>query len=101
MCHSHSPYGKAWSVLRKPLPFYTQDSCVFWNDVGLYDKFGGVVLDMSESARICQAIGSKKAVIMANHGLLTVGEHIESATAWFIAVSGNLAVRQGGVRAGV
>jgi len=50
---------------------------VFWNDVGLYDEFGGVVLDMSESARICQAIGNKKAVILANHGLLTVGEHIE------------------------
>ncbi|GAA5909122.1 hypothetical protein JCM6882_001195 [Rhodosporidiobolus microsporus] len=84
VCHSHSTYGKAFSVLRKPLPLYTQDSCVFWNDCGLYNAFGGVVLDMSESDRIAQALGKKKALVMANHGLLTVGETIESATSWFM-----------------
>ncbi|ORY89320.1 class II aldolase/adducin domain-containing protein [Leucosporidium creatinivorum] len=86
VCHSHSPYGKAFSVLRKPLPLYTQDSCIFYNDCGLYNQFGGVVLDMSESSRIANALGDKKALIMASHGLLTVGESIESATAWFIAL---------------
>ncbi|KAI5474247.1 agmatinase [Pseudohyphozyma bogoriensis] len=86
VCHSHSPYGKAWSILRKPLPIYTQDACIFHNDLALYDMFGGVVLDSTESKRICKAIGDKKAVILCNHGLLTVGETIESATAWFIAL---------------
>ncbi|GAA5875978.1 hypothetical protein JCM8547_000670 [Rhodosporidiobolus lusitaniae] len=86
VCHSHSPYGKAFSILRKPLPMYTQDACTFYQDVGLYNAFGGVVLDMSESSRIAEALGDKKALIMASHGLLTVGETIESATAWFIGL---------------
>ncbi|KAI5476107.1 hypothetical protein MNV49_000425 [Pseudohyphozyma bogoriensis] len=84
VCHSHTKYGKAFSVLNKPLPIYTQDACVFYNDVGLYNSFGGVVLDMSESSRIAEALGDKKALIMAHHGLLTVGETIEAATSWFI-----------------
>ncbi|GAA6010599.1 hypothetical protein JCM10207_007756 [Rhodosporidiobolus poonsookiae] len=84
VCHSHSPYGKAFSVLRKPLPLYTQDACVFYQDVGLYEQFGGVVLASSESDHIADALGQKKALIMSSHGLLTVGETIESATAWFI-----------------
>lgn len=65
---------------------YTQDACVFYNDCALYDTFGGVVLDAAESTRICKALGDKKAVILSSHGLLTVGESIESATAWFITV---------------
>lgn len=32
---------------------------------------------MSESAHIANALGDKKALIMASHGLLTVGESIE------------------------
>ncbi|KAM0755222.1 arad-like aldolase/epimerase [Meredithblackwellia eburnea MCA 4105] len=84
VCHSHSPYGKAFSVLAKPLPIYTQDGAVFYNDCSVYTGHGGVVLSSSESARITDALGTKKAIILANHGLLTVGECIESATAWFI-----------------
>ena len=82
--HTHSPSGKAYSTLGKPLPYYTQDSAVFYNDIGHYAGHGGVVLDEGESAEIVKALGSKKAVIMQNHGNLTVGGCIESATAWFM-----------------
>jgi hypothetical protein len=51
--------------------------CLSALDCGLYNQFGGVVLDMSESAHISKALGDKKALIMASHGLLTVGESIE------------------------
>jgi hypothetical protein len=81
--HAHSPAGKAWSTLGREMPFYTQDSAVFWNDVGLYASHGGVVLDDGESAAIIGAMGGKKAVVMQNHGILTVGGCIESAIAWF------------------
>lgn len=86
VCHSHSPYGKAFSVFQKPLPIYTQDACIFYNDCAVYESFGGVVLDSAESQRMAKALGSKKAMILSAHGLLTVGESIESATSWFIAL---------------
>lgn len=67
--HSHSIYGKAWSSLRRKLDPLTQDSCAFYDDHALFDDYTGVVLDPEEGKRIAHAMGEKKAVILANHGL--------------------------------
>jgi len=83
-CHSHSIYGKAFSTLGKELDITTQDSCVFYQNCALYPNFGGVVLDDAEGKNIAKYLGNKKAVILQNHGILTVGKHIESAVAAFI-----------------
>ena len=82
--HSHSLYGKAFSSLGKRLDPITQDACAFYGDQALYDDFGGVVVDLDEGARIARALGDKKAVILQNHGLLTVGHTVDAAAWWFI-----------------
>lgn len=84
VCHSHTPYGKAFATLGRPFPFYTQDSASFWDDISLYDSHGGVVLSSKESARIVESMGNHKAIIMQNHGIMTVGGCVESAIAWFM-----------------
>ena len=84
--HAHSVYGKAWSSLGRLLDPITQDACAFYQDHVLFDDFTGVVLDNSEGERIAAALGDSKAAILQNHGLLTVGESIESAAWWFITM---------------
>jgi ribulose-5-phosphate 4-epimerase/fuculose-1-phosphate aldolase len=84
--HSHSLHGKAWSSLGRLLDPITQDSCAFYEDHGLYDDFTGVVLDVNEGKRIAYALGGHKAVILRNHGLLTVGHSVEEAAWWFITM---------------
>ncbi len=85
--HSHSLYGKTWSVLGKKLDPITQDSCAFFNDHALYNDYGGVVFDLDEGQRIATALGDKKAVILQNHGLLTVGKtSLEECVWWFISM---------------
>jgi ribulose-5-phosphate 4-epimerase/fuculose-1-phosphate aldolase len=84
--HSHSLYGKAFSSLGKLLDPLTQDSCAFYEDHVLFDDFTGVVLDNSEGKAIAAALGDRKAAILQNHGLLTVGESIEAAAWWFITM---------------
>jgi ribulose-5-phosphate 4-epimerase/fuculose-1-phosphate aldolase len=84
--HSHSLYGKAFSSLGKLLDPLTQDSCAFYEDHVLFDDFTGVVLDNSEGKAIAAALGDRKAAILQNHGLLTVGETIEAAAWWFITM---------------
>ncbi len=84
--HSHSVYGKSWSSLGRQLDPITQDACAFYEDHVLFDDFSGVVLEMDEGERIAAALGSKKAAILQNHGLLTVGESVESAVWWFITM---------------
>jgi ribulose-5-phosphate 4-epimerase/fuculose-1-phosphate aldolase len=84
--HTHSTYGKAWSTLGRTLDPLTQDSCKFYQDHTLFDDFSGVVLEQDEGARIAQALGPHKAVILRNHGILTVGDTVEAAAWWYISM---------------
>lgn len=84
--HSHSLYGKAWSVLRRPLDPLTQDACAFYDDHALFDDYTGVVLDLDEGDRLAGVLGDNKAAILANHGLLTVGATVDETAWWFISL---------------
>jgi ribulose-5-phosphate 4-epimerase/fuculose-1-phosphate aldolase len=84
--HSHSVYGKAFSALGKLLDPLTQDACAFYDDHVLFDDFSGVVLDNSEGERIAAVLGDRKAAILQNHGLLTVGSSIDEAAWWYITM---------------
>lgn len=84
--HSHSLYGKAYSVFGKKLDAITQDSCAFYNDHAVYNDYGGVVFELDEGQRIANALGKNKAVILQNHGLLTVGKTLEECVWWFISM---------------
>jgi len=84
--HAHSLHGKAWSSLSRLLDPITQDACAFYEDHSLFADFTGVVYETSEGERIAQALGEKKAVILRNHGLLTVGHTVDEAVWWFITM---------------
>ena len=84
--HSHSLYGKAFSALGKKLDPLTQDACAFYGDHELFDDYTGVVLSTDEGKRIAVALGEAKAVILRNHGLLTVGHSVDEAVWWFITM---------------
>jgi ribulose-5-phosphate 4-epimerase/fuculose-1-phosphate aldolase len=84
--HAHSVYGKAWSAMRKELQPLTQDACAFYGDHALFDDYTGVVLDLHEGERLAKVLGDHKAVILANHGLLTVGRTVDEAAWWFITM---------------
>jgi ribulose-5-phosphate 4-epimerase/fuculose-1-phosphate aldolase len=86
--HTHSVHGKAWSTLGRLLDPLTQDACAFYNDHALFDDYTGVVLDPEEGKRIAVALGDAKAVILRNHGLLTVGRSVDEAAYWFVTMDG-------------
>lgn len=84
--HAHSMYGKTWSTLGRLLDPLTQDACAFYEDHGLFDDYTGVVFDPEEGARLAKSLGQHKAVILRNHGLLTVGQNVDEAAWWFITM---------------
>ncbi|TIA87108.1 hypothetical protein E3P99_03388 [Wallemia hederae] len=86
VCHSHAPYSKAFSTFGRHLDMITQDSCMFYNDHAVYSDFGGVVLRDEESQGIVNALSTHKALFLVNHGILTVGQTIESAAFWFYSL---------------
>ncbi|EEP82304.1 conserved hypothetical protein [Uncinocarpus reesii 1704] len=84
--HSHSIYGRSFCALGRPLDIITQDSCAFYKDHVVYEQFNGIVLATEEGKNIATALGNKKAALLQNHGLLTVGKTIEEAVFWFVSL---------------
>lgn len=84
--HSHSLHGKAFSSLGIPLDPITQDACAFFEDHAVYRDYRGVVDEVDEGQRIAAALGDCKAVILQNHGLLTVGQSVAEAVWWFVTM---------------
>ena len=84
--HSHSIYGKAFSALGKLLDPLTQDSAAFYDDHAIFTEYAGVVLDTSEGEKIAAVLGPRKAVILQNHGILTVGRSVDAAVWRYLAM---------------
>ncbi|KAK5175803.1 uncharacterized protein LTR77_000943 [Saxophila tyrrhenica] len=84
--HSHSIYGRTWCSLGRKIDTLTQDACAFHNDHVVYDSFNGVVLAEKEGKDIAACLGDKKAALLQNHGLLTVGHTVEETIFWFVSL---------------
>ena len=71
--HVHSKYATALSTLKDPtLKPIDQNTMRFYND------FGGLGFE-DESNKMATAIGNNRSMLLANHGILTVGETIAQA----------------------
>jgi len=74
VAHTHTWAGMAVSTLECGLLANTQTSMRFAHIS--YHDFSGVVLDLSEQERLVRDLGDNNAMILRNHGLLTVGNTI-------------------------
>ena len=77
--HVHSKYATALSTLKDPtLQPIDQNNMRFYNRVAIYDDFGGLGFE-EESHKMAAAIGNNRSMLLANHGILTVGQTIGQA----------------------
>jgi ribulose-5-phosphate 4-epimerase/fuculose-1-phosphate aldolase len=82
MCviHTHTWAGMAVSALECGLLPITQTAMRFLR-IGYHD-YQGVVLDRKEEESLLRDLGNGEALILRNHGLLTVGKTIGEAFNW-------------------
>lgn len=86
VAHTHSTYGRAWAAMGRKLDPIVQESCAFYDDHEVFDKYNGLVLDRNEGEQIADTLGHRKAAILQHHGLLTTGGSVEEAAWWFITM---------------
>lgn len=79
--HVHEAAGVIVSATGEGLGFYDQSSCALYGEVAYHD-FEGIAQEQEEGPRIVADLGDKHALIMRNHGLLTVGRTIGEAFAY-------------------
>ncbi|MER5733187.1 class II aldolase/adducin family protein [Streptomyces sp. NPDC002138] len=79
---AQAPYGRALAALGELLAPVTHEACAFYEDHALLDEYAGGGADPE---RIGRALGPYKALVLRNHGLLTVGDSVDAALWWFLA----------------
>lgn len=84
--HTHTQWGTPFATERRLLEPISQEACLFFEDHGLFDDEEVQVLSVDGGARIAAALGTNRAVILANHGLLTTGSSVAEATAGFVTM---------------
>jgi ribulose-5-phosphate 4-epimerase/fuculose-1-phosphate aldolase len=78
--HTHMPYATALTAVEAGrLEPVNQNALRFYGDVAYDDDYGGLAHDLEEGARIAVALGGKRVLFLANHGVIVVGETIAGA----------------------
>ena len=78
VAHTHTRAGMAISAQKDGLLPLNQTALRFYNRLS-YHPYEGVALDHSERERLIGHLGTNKAMILRNHGLLSVGETVPEA----------------------
>lgn len=82
--HVHTGWGTPFSAEVRPIEPITQESCIFFEDHAIFDDEEVQVQDTDGGRRIAEALGDKRAIILRNHGLLTVGDSPAEAVGSFV-----------------
>ncbi|MBX6321492.1 MAG: aldolase [Rhodospirillaceae bacterium] len=75
--HTHMPYATALTtVLETRLEPISQNALRFHDDVAYDERFNGLALDVAEGDRMAAALGDKRVLFLANHGVIVIGRTV-------------------------
>jgi len=90
--HTHPPATSALSMIEEPLVVAHMDQTPFFNDCAFLKEWPGLPIADEEGEVIAGALGCKRSILLAHHGLLTACVNIEEAT--YLAVLFEQAARR-------
>jgi L-fuculose-phosphate aldolase len=73
--HGHPPHATALGATTADLALLTHDGILFADGVGRFDD-PDLIVDDDQGDRVAAALGSRRAVLMLNHGVLVVGKDV-------------------------
>ena len=73
--HGHPPYATALGATSSDLAVLTHDGILFAEGVGRFDE-PDLIVDDEQGSRVAAALGSRRAVLLNNHGVLVVGKDV-------------------------
>jgi len=82
--HVHTGWGTPFSAELRPIEPITQESCIFFEDHAIFNDEEVQVQSVEAGKRIAAALGANRAIILRNHGLLTVGDSVAEAVGSFV-----------------
>ena len=82
--HVHTGWGTPFAAEVRSIQPITQEACIFFENHALFDDEEVQIQDTDGGRRISESLGSHCAVILRNHGLLTVGDSVAEAVGLFV-----------------
>jgi L-ribulose-5-phosphate 4-epimerase len=78
--HTHAPAAVAFAALDVPLRPISHEGTLFVPpDIARFTKTGDLILTADLGEDVAAAIGDRNALILVNHGIVTVGADVETA----------------------
>lgn len=78
--HGHPPYITAMGAVDAPLELLTHDAVMFAEGLSVFDETAELITASDQGAAVATALGTGRAVVMRNHGVLLVGKDVPWAT---------------------
>jgi len=82
--HTHTGYGTPFAAMARPIRAVSQEACGFHGDQAVFLGEELDVLDLAAGGRLAAALGPHRLLVLANHGLLTVGATVGQAVGFFV-----------------
>lgn len=78
--HTHMPYATALTLLENGrLEMSEQNALRFHGEIAYDDIYNGLVVDDAEGDRLAAALGTKRVLFLASHGVIVVGPSVAEA----------------------
>jgi L-fuculose-phosphate aldolase len=77
--HGHPIYGTALGSTDAHLQMLTHDATLFVDGVGEYDDGPALITNHEQGRRVALALGSRRAALLRNHGVVIAGEDVRWA----------------------
>jgi L-fuculose-phosphate aldolase len=77
--HTHPPYINALSMTGTPLEVAHMDATPFFDDCAFLREWPGLPIGDSEGEIISAALGTKRTILLANHGFLAATSSLEES----------------------
>jgi L-fuculose-phosphate aldolase len=98
--HTHPFHVAALSMLETPLVISHMDTTPLYDDCAFLPNWPGVPVGNEEGEIISQAIGDKKAILLAHHGQIVAGASVEEACSLAVLIERAAALQLAAIAAG-
>jgi L-fuculose-phosphate aldolase len=74
--HTHPPYVTALAATTATVELINHDAVLFRDGLGVFDETAELITWPEQGAAVARALGERKAVLLANHGVVVAGKDV-------------------------
>jgi L-fuculose-phosphate aldolase len=77
--HGHPPYATALGATHAGLELLTHDAVLFADGVAFFEESPELITDREQGSAVAEALGSRRALILRNHGVVVADKDVRWA----------------------